>query len=122
MFKLQLEVRGNDGKSDEQNDTDTTNKDKKALEEARKNARRAESYIKRVRNQLGWDVREFDLQRLRYIRRSSYLSPVLCGQDLFTIITSILYKNKHEPSTIHHAIARLAHAQYMPDRQSLQPS
>ncbi|GLA30101.1 hypothetical protein AnigIFM63326_008298 [Aspergillus niger] len=104
MFKLQLEVRGNDGKSDEQNDTDTTNKDKKALEEARKNARRAESYIKRVRNQLGWDVRD------------------LCGQDLFTIITSILYKNKHEPSTIHHAIARLAHAQYMPDRQSLQPS
>lgn len=42
----------------------------------------------------------------------------LCGQYLFTVMTGILYKNNRQPSVIHRAIARLAHAQYVLDRQS----
>lgn len=41
----------------------------------------------------------------------------LCGQNLFTLITGILYEGKRQPSAVHQAIARLAHAQRVPDRQ-----
>jgi len=41
----------------------------------------------------------------------------LCGQHLFTLMTGILYRNNRQPSVIHRAIASLAHAQYVPDRQ-----
>lgn len=49
----------------------------KVLDQGRKKVRRLELYIDRIRDQLGWDVREFDIQLLRAARRSSSLSPVL---------------------------------------------
>lgn len=45
----------------------------------------------------------------------------LCGQHLFTLMTSILYRNDRQPSVIHRAIARLAHAQHVSDRPSPEP-
>jgi hypothetical protein len=44
------------------------------------------------------------------------LAHSLCGQHLFTVITRILYRNNRQPSAVHRAVARLAHAQYVHDR------
>jgi hypothetical protein len=197
------------------------------LEKARQSIDRVGPFINNIRDQMGSDVKEFDVQLLRYIRQSSCLSPVLgagvsaadgcrapswpglvqellektlnrgskvpvqvseevvpappsdnpevmlgstpiwsrtvkfeqmtvkeytegetqraqeileairsgvcenqilmegadlvyklCGQHLFTLMTSILYRNDRQPNVIHRAIARLAHAQYVSDRPS----
>jgi hypothetical protein len=72
----------NDGETMDSEEQDKRNasveqKIKKVLEQAQKEGRRVTPYIDRIRDRLGWDVREFDLQLLRAIRRSSSLSPVL---------------------------------------------
>lgn len=41
----------------------------------------------------------------------------LCGQDLFTLITGILYQKNRQPSEVHKSITRLANQQWVPDRQ-----
>ncbi|KAM0723322.1 hypothetical protein Q7P37_001524 [Cladosporium fusiforme] len=41
----------------------------------------------------------------------------LCGQHLFRLITQLLYEHNRQPSVIHQQIARLAHAQWVPDRR-----
>ncbi|HTS51817.1 MAG TPA: SIR2 family protein [Burkholderiales bacterium] len=40
----------------------------------------------------------------------------LCGQELFRLLTGILYARAKEPSKTHRAIAELAHAQEVPGR------
>ncbi|NIM17187.1 MAG: SIR2 family protein [Candidatus Aminicenantes bacterium] len=40
----------------------------------------------------------------------------LCGQDLFRLLTRIIYTRAKEPSETHRAIAELAHGQEVPDR------
>jgi hypothetical protein len=52
------------------------------------------------------------------LKDGAELAHSLCGQHLFTYMTEILYRNHRQPSAIHRAIARLAHAQYVPDRPS----
>ena len=45
----------------------------------------------------------------------------LMGQHLFTHITQILYANNRQPGPIHRAIAKLAHPQFVLDRQGWFP-
>lgn len=49
--------------------------------------------------------------------KGANLTYELCGQDLFTLITGILYQKNRQPSEVHKFIARLAHPQWVPDRQ-----
>jgi hypothetical protein len=49
------------------------------------------------------------------LRQGAQVCYDLCGQDLFRLLTGILYARAKEPSETHRAIAELAHAQEVPD-------
>lgn len=55
----------------------TPDKAKNPLERARARATRVVTHIERVRRPLGSEIRDFDIQLLRLMRRSSALSPLL---------------------------------------------
>jgi hypothetical protein len=50
------------------------------------------------------------------LMRGAQVCHDLCGQHLFRVIGRILYTRAGEPSPIHRAVARLAHAQEVPER------
>ncbi|KAK4247560.1 hypothetical protein C7999DRAFT_14384 [Corynascus novoguineensis] len=52
------------------------------------------------------------------LKDGAELAYSLCGQHLFTYITSSLYRVQRQPSAIHRAVARLAHAQNVRDRRN----
>ena len=63
----------------------------------------AQEYIRRI------DAGESDGD---LCAEAASLAHSLCGQNLFTYMTQILYRNNRQPSDVHRAVARLAHPRY----------